>query len=589
MRSIGIATFAAVTLFAGIAPSIIASVAEADEPGPSFDCVRALTIDEKVICSSSNLRADDLDMAQKFKTLLGQLPAADQDALRKSQREWIKSRNKECGLNRETVWMPATQDRLVSCMLDAYRTRRDALSVYPDAPPAPPPIAAEQNTTPPSQIETLWTGAAADPAAAAKALRGINDPLAGMYADILEHMLNDDDKAFRDFAQGVLDVTGSDNSPGEVTIPCDLLVQNPRLLEMLHAYYGSNRDNFTPRADCSYESDRPAAVAHYLETLPESRANMATENGCGTLRYADYKEMRIVDLRLDRMPALYLAKDSRPTNGGDQSWPDLDSIPGRDARYWRPSTFIQFTQREIPAFKAARAALAQQYEQHFGFSADDALLAAHRAIWDQVGYLGIPEQSPVAPPAAIDAIVTGAPVDEVEQLLIQQETAAGGNDEGMRPDLALAAANRPEILRLLMKRGYEVNIAEETAGRTPLIEAAALGNVDVLLLLKEAGTNPNAATFTRSPDEIRAAWSATSFCGGWPEMESTNGSESPLMTAAQFGSLAAIKTLLAMGADKAAQDSRGFTAVDYLAVRNPALALADMTDAEMKEARGLLK
>lgn len=563
------------------------SIANADEDGPSFDCVRALTIDEKVICSSPGLRVEDLAMAQKFKESLERLSPGDQDSLRQTQRDWIRSRNKECGLNREAILMPATQDRLAVCLLKSYRRQHDALDIYPE--PLPPESAIASEQAPTSEVEALWADSVRDPAAAAKALRGIDDDTARYYADILEHTLNDDDQAYHAFAQNVLDMTGSHNAPEAISIPCALLAQKPRMLELLRSYHGSTQDNFTPVTDCPEGAGRPELVNRYLDALPESRANVAHDNGCGTMRYAYYKELRVADLRLELLPKTYLGDTAYSTDNPEQIWPDFDTVPNQNVRAWRPSDYLRFNQTELPAFYAARTILTQHYEESFGFSPQDAKLAAHRALWDQISYLGAPEEAlPPAPSALIRAIVTGAPVTEVEQLLAAQEAAEGGNYEGQRADLALAAANRPDILRLLIQREYEVNIADDT-GRTPLIEASAIGNVDVLDLLKEYGTNPNAATFPRSREEIAAAWSAGSICGGWPDMAATNGHETPLMQAAQFGSLAAIKALLAMGADKTELDSRGFKAVDYLIVRNPALALAKMSEADIKEARSLLK
>ena len=49
------------------------------------------------------------------------------------------------------------------------------------------------------------------------------------------------------------------------------------------------------------------------------------------------------------------------------------------------------------------------------------------------------------------------------------------------------------MVRLLIRRGAQVNRHDPESGSTPLLEAAVKGHVDVASVLLEAGADPNAA------------------------------------------------------------------------------------------------
>ena len=92
-------------------------------------------------------------------------------------------------------------------------------------------------------------------------------------------------------------------------------------------------------------------------------------------------------------------------------------------------------------------------------------------------------------------------------------------------------------IRKLIEEGADRN-AEDSWGRTPLIYAARMGNMDAVKLLISAGTDVNRKNFEGA---------------------------SPLSKAALYGHLDCIKLLLEAGADVCACDCDGYTALMWAA------------------------
>lgn len=74
---------------------------------PSFDCTKASTGAERLICSNQELAALDVDMMAAYKRLANNHP--DKDALKREQNDWMKDQRNTC----------STSD----CMVIAYRSR----------------------------------------------------------------------------------------------------------------------------------------------------------------------------------------------------------------------------------------------------------------------------------------------------------------------------------------------------------------------------------------------------------------------------------------------------------------------------------
>lgn len=80
----------------------------------SFDCTKAGTAQEKLICNASNLSKADEDLASLYAGQMAKLTPFNQVELKKSQRSWIAFREKACG-----------QD--ASCLAAQYEARSNFL------------------------------------------------------------------------------------------------------------------------------------------------------------------------------------------------------------------------------------------------------------------------------------------------------------------------------------------------------------------------------------------------------------------------------------------------------------------------------
>jgi uncharacterized protein len=83
---------------------------------PSFDCAKASSDVEKLICSDAELAGLDRSLAGLYGTLLKHTPASEQKMLKAEQRGWVKGRD-EC-------WK---SDDLRGCVASEYRTRINEL------------------------------------------------------------------------------------------------------------------------------------------------------------------------------------------------------------------------------------------------------------------------------------------------------------------------------------------------------------------------------------------------------------------------------------------------------------------------------
>lgn len=101
-------------LFSLSAPSLAYAQEE-----PSFDCSKAKTHVEKVLCSGGNSGMGWIDqtMADLYKAVR-EAPDADAAALEASQRAWLAKRNQCKG----------SDEKVMNCLIDSYRARYVELS-----------------------------------------------------------------------------------------------------------------------------------------------------------------------------------------------------------------------------------------------------------------------------------------------------------------------------------------------------------------------------------------------------------------------------------------------------------------------------
>lgn len=108
----------------------------------SFDCGKAATPAEQVICGDGTLSRLDGRLAEVYTGLSGQLAGAARQRLISEQRAWLAERDRRCGIPAQGG-PPALAERWqwAPCLADRYRERLDRLGAGVAA-AAPPPAAA---------------------------------------------------------------------------------------------------------------------------------------------------------------------------------------------------------------------------------------------------------------------------------------------------------------------------------------------------------------------------------------------------------------------------------------------------------------
>ncbi|MGE5514689.1 MAG: lysozyme inhibitor LprI family protein [Bacteroidota bacterium] len=113
--------------------------ASAQAASPGFDCSKAVTVMDRLICADSGLAAMDQSMTNAFNEKRSVLPPTEAKALLQQQRDWIKRRNAACPMPPLTADQDFTLPQrwqLAPCVATQYRQRLAALGVV--APPVPP-------------------------------------------------------------------------------------------------------------------------------------------------------------------------------------------------------------------------------------------------------------------------------------------------------------------------------------------------------------------------------------------------------------------------------------------------------------------
>ncbi|WP_448203260.1 lysozyme inhibitor LprI family protein [Azospirillum sp. sgz302134] len=131
----------------------------------SFDCTKAKTPDEILICADPDLSRADERMAAAYKSLMEAVQAQGLDAgvrdrLRGQQRAWVTLRNSRCDLKSSTKIGPDNRATLVDCMRWSVLARIDDLELVRDGLPitalAEPKRIAETNKAKHYQIDASY-------------------------------------------------------------------------------------------------------------------------------------------------------------------------------------------------------------------------------------------------------------------------------------------------------------------------------------------------------------------------------------------------------------------------------------------------
>ncbi len=102
----------------------------------SFDCTKTASVQERLICSDSDLAAADLSLSEVYKKALSN--ASDPSALKAEQRIWVKDVRNTCFEKR--------------CLFDAYSARSRELSQVRSSSVAPPAPVSNTGSVAPQQV-----------------------------------------------------------------------------------------------------------------------------------------------------------------------------------------------------------------------------------------------------------------------------------------------------------------------------------------------------------------------------------------------------------------------------------------------------
>jgi ankyrin repeat protein len=186
------------------------------------------------------------------------------------------------------------------------------------------------------------------------------------------------------------------------------------------------------------------------------------------------------------------------------------------------------------------------------------------------------------------------------------EAARAALDRGAKPDASSGAATalseaalqgRKDIVELLLDRGADIDHADDQNGQTPLVSAVAGLEPDIARMLIERGANVNkAAREGDSPLAVAAitkqASTASLLIERGAEIETKNAEgDTPLMYAGKSGASDIVKLLMERGAKIDAQAADGGTALMLAVFHRRAdtaqLLLSAGADINLKRADGV--
>ena len=129
---------------------------------PSFNCGKATTAAERVICGSPELSSLDGRLGALFRRLRNAAPADWREGVLTEQRSWIIRRNRGCGLDRNTILRETERAQKENCFQAAYHERIAALEKDLAPQSADLQAAAKHLSEQKSQDQQIGTGIQTD-------------------------------------------------------------------------------------------------------------------------------------------------------------------------------------------------------------------------------------------------------------------------------------------------------------------------------------------------------------------------------------------------------------------------------------------
>ncbi len=357
----------------------------------------------------------------------------------------------------------------------------------------------------------------------------------------------------------------ADYHSGSFLVNCKVLNKRPAYMDLARSYFGDRRDSLLPSFSCDKDDlALPQEVERYLKVIA-GRSDISVPPGW--IRYTYYREYDAERQAIRVAPRALL-----------QGYRRVDMTAShRPLETWSMLNLSNRAEYEplAAAYDEALPVLVEHYRRSAGLSEADALQAARIALLMPAyeGHWAAPDRSGLrylilegAPLGEIVALIDAAPDSaSVPMTVMRMQYYDGAWDYvGTNPDpLISVAVHRPDVLELLLEKGsfapplvtdlargdqtVDPN-ARNAIGKTPLMTAAELNQVDSVRILLAHGADPNAAI------HHPLLWHSR---------------RTALMYAAAKASAPVIELLLAGGADPEALDSQGFGILDYLQGRGP--------------------
>lgn len=342
----------------------------------SFDCAKASSAVERLLCTDRRLDAADEALARRYAALLTVVPTAQRQGVRSAQQAWLAQR---AGCLAQPDPGACLQQRIearIRALDSQFAPQAARLDRIVASIPAAPAAAAAQLRDYDGGLASAWlvylhrfvpaAGVGASEARARFAAAGATlrqqDPVAAGMLDVAEPADRQAAEA-RDLTLLRLWIERSGYSVDASTRPdprpyvhCFVFAQQGKAAyDAMGPLYGSSRDLDAPI--CAPQPglfDQPAWQA--LHQAFASLIEKASENA-GTMRYADLAGWRVLSLQATQSPSLLL---QRPQDAEPRRDPAASIAGWRDAALWPQAD----RKAALAALQPARAATARWLVEH---------------------------------------------------------------------------------------------------------------------------------------------------------------------------------------------------------------------------------
>lgn len=343
---------------------------------------------------------------------------------------------------------------------------------------------------------------------------------------------------------------------GQLSTPCWVMEKHYESLSAFGPYWGGNRDNFPAVCGASWLDSIPQhhVLLKHLQALSGEGGRCS-----GSMRYAKYAIWKMRKLEAAHYPEML--EEPRHTIQPYLTWWASEGI-------WNYRQY-QALNEEAQSLKTFLIQNGGEHSEKWETTPD---LYADRMLDDYFNtylgnypsalartYLSHPAWKELTETRNVEAAMqTGAdayvrarlinhailfdfPLEDIKTL------TQGMQGDDIASGTLLASVGRPSVLAHLLSLNADVESTNDF-GKTPLFDAILYSQHDSIRMLVQAGANINATTSEEVP-----------FCS-----DITAGHRTPLMYAAWHGTPVMARYLIKHGADTAAKDSNGKTAIDYL-------------------------